>query len=168
MHASLRLVLSSIVLAGLLAACARKTAPEAPPSKAGEPPAMPNSFSIEYRMITFFPTCRGNTRVKIDGDGHVWFQRSDRDCPQGEHFSAPYPEKPKTALGQGAIRRLQRLVDDGGFFTLAPPPRGPVSDGYREELEVTLDGRTRTVTVFDGARLAGWDELKAAMLEHTR
>ena len=119
-------------------------------------------------MITFFPTCRGNTRVKVDADGHVYVQRSDRDCPKGQDFSDPYPGTPKTALGPKALGHLQRLVVDGGFFTLAPPPRGPVSDGYREELEVTLDGQTRIVTVFDGARLAGWDDLKAALLEHTR
>ncbi len=178
----LKPVLSAAVLLLILGACGRKAPPEATRPQNSDRPAPagamdpdtdastspPAPFTIEYRMITHFPTCRGNTRVKVGSDGKVWFQRSDKDCPKGEDFSAPYPGQPRAILDEAGRRRLLKRLVEGRFFDLTPPPRGPVSDGYREEIEVTYDGRTRTVTVHDGARLDGWNELKAALIEFTR
>jgi hypothetical protein len=127
----------------------------------------PAWFTLEYRMITHFPTCRGNTRVKIDRDGKVWFMRSDRDCPRGVDFSAPYPDRPKAVLSPAERDGLLDLIVKGRFLDLVAPARGAAQDGYREEIAVDLAGRQRTVVVHHGARLAGWDEVKAAVLGYT-
>ncbi|MBU1241899.1 hypothetical protein KKD52_06925 [Myxococcota bacterium] len=180
-HSLLTPFLYETALVVILAGCGQKATPEPTrpqntgmdsPAGAMEPEkpapdAQPAPFTIEYRMITYFPTCRGNTRVKVDREGKVWFQRSDKDCPRDEDFSAPYPEQPKVVLDEAGRGRLLKRIVGGGFFDLKAPPRGPVSDGYREEIEVTLEGRHLTVTVHDGARLDGWNELKSALLEFT-
>ena len=132
------------------------------------PEAKPEWFTLEYRMITHFPTCRGNTRVKVDRDGKVWSMRSDKDCPRGVDFSAPYPGTPKAELTARERARMLDLIVKGGFFDLKPPGRGDVLDGYREEIEVSLPGRQRTVVVHNGTKLDGWNQLKAAVIRYTQ
>ncbi len=144
---------------------------EKPASMQQAPPEAPVRelvpFRVEYRRITYFPTCRSNTRVRIDPDGAVYAMISDRDCPEGELFSAPWPEEPKTRLSEDRRRRLMNLILDGGFMTVEPPPRGPVSDGYREEIEVEIEGSKRTVTVHNGTKVKGWDAVRAFLVSFT-
>jgi hypothetical protein len=101
-------------------------------------------FSIEYRKITRFPTCRGNQRVKIDTGGMLFSMTNDKDCPKGVLWNGPYAA-PVGPLLAARVDALAALVADGGFFDL-PAEVGQVGhDGYREEIEVSVGGRTHAV-----------------------
>jgi hypothetical protein len=112
----------------------------APGGSAGE------ALRIEYRRIQAI-TSRGNQRVRIDADGSVYADVVTRDCPSGEHWAGPWPTEAVRTLSAADMERLRREVLSSGFLDLPAQIERPGRDGYRDELDVSVGGRSHSVAV---------------------
>jgi hypothetical protein len=117
---------------------------------------------LEYERITYHPTKRGNLRVRVEDDGAVFAQLNQRDPPVGEDWDAPWPAEPSRRLTD-APATLRRLLQQGGFFALAPVHRDDRrKDGIREVLAFHGDP-PHTVTV-DRATVPPFQQLVNSLL----
>lgn len=122
--------------------------------------------AVEYRMISQAQTCLGNTRIRVDLDGSVRAARNTRSCPRGEIWSDPYPDTPTLTLSSWQRARLMAAIDAEDVWTHATElAESSTQDGYREELDIRLGDRTRTLLAANGtsavigrvrALLQGW------------
>ena len=72
---------------------------------------------IEFRRIQAISS-RGNLRIRLAADGDLFAYQETRDCPQGEHWSAPWPAQPLRSLAGPQLQELATLLAGGGFFEL--------------------------------------------------
>ena len=125
-------------------------------------------MDIEYRMITRFPTCRGNERTRVDAVGRVWKAQNLTDCAPGEKWSTPYPAAPLRTLSPRQRARLEETVEKEKFFELAPrhtDPNKVTSDGYVEEIEVNQGGRRHQVAAENGYMPAAFRKLRQLLID---
>jgi hypothetical protein len=101
---------------------------------------------VEYRYIQAM-TCKGNRRVRIDPDGRVYADVATRDCLSGEDWNGPWPTQPVRSLSAAQMARLLREVSRSGFFDLPARIERLATDGYREELDVSVGDRRHSVVV---------------------
>ena len=99
-----------------------------------------DGLTIEYRRIGLLPTCLGNERIRIAGDGLVSHARNTVECDNGERWSAPW--RPVGTLQASDMTRLTQQVVDTGIMGLEPESIDESAEGgTREELDIALDGR---------------------------
>ena len=94
-------------------------------------------MTVEYRNIGRFPTCVGNERIRITGDGEVSHSRNTVECEAGIVWSAPW----RTAgrLDAAAMARLaQQIVDTGVLELDRESIDETAQDGKREELDIMI------------------------------
>src|SRR5438477_367705 len=107
-------------------------------------------FSVEFRRITRHPTCLGNERIKVDDHGAVFTATNQAECASGTVWSTPYPAAPRYRLTSAERDQLGHLIQTSGAMSLPPlstDPNRATTDGYREELDIVLDGRHAAVAV---------------------
>jgi hypothetical protein len=124
-------------------------------------------FEIEYRSISKHPTCRGNTRIRVDGRGAVYRATNTRDCEPGARWSEPYPAQPIRTLDERALERLARLVLTSGLLDLpahSTDPKKVTQDGSKQEIEVTLGGKTHLVSI-DNVDPAPFAAVRQALID---
>ena len=101
---------------------------------------------IEYRRIGRLPTCIGNERIRIEGDGRVLHSRNTAECEPGMLWSAPW--QTAGTLDVSALARLEQQIVETGVLQL---PAQSIDDategGKREEIDLVLDGRSYRVVV---------------------
>ena len=97
-------------------------------------------LTIEYRRIGLLPTCLGNERIRIAGDGLVSHARNTVECDNGEKWSAPW--RPVGTLEAAALTRLTQQVVDTGITGLEPESIDEAADGgTREEMDIVIQDR---------------------------
>jgi hypothetical protein len=163
--------LPRISLALVLAACGTHRAnggdgvpaseTSAPPAPSATTPAA-TTFSAEYRLISKFPTCLGNRRVKIDIQGNVFAATNQTECDKGQVWSTPYPNRPVRTLGDPERQRITVAIRSSGFLGLASRSE-EVDDGAIEEIDATIDGVTHTVRM-DNAIAPAFQQVRQALL----
>lgn len=104
------------------------------------------ALRIEYRYIQAM-TCKGNRRVRIDPDGRLYVDVATRDCLSGEDWNGPWPSEAARTLSAAEMARLRRKASRSGFFDLPARIERAATDGYREELDVSVGERRHAVVV---------------------
>lgn len=101
----------------------------------------PAAVALEYRRIGRLPTCIGNERLRVSDDGRVFHARNTAECAKGQVWSAPWRE-----IGRLDASALASLADDARASGILNEPAAAIDDtaegGSREELDLTLDGKT--------------------------
>jgi len=124
-------------------------------------------FTIEFRSITKFPTCRGNQRIKVDDQGGLYQMTNDADCPAGSAWTKPYPTQPGYQLSDDERARLGTLIETSGVLDLPPvstDPKKAPTDGHREELEIDFGGRHVVVAV-EHTDVAAFSRVRQALID---
>ena len=112
----------------------------------GEATSESPAFSLEYRMMSRFPTCLGNHRIRIDSSGAVYSVTNRSECPPGEQWSAPYPADPVRRLSRPERAALWREVEASGVMAMPDSTDSGVgTDGVIEEIEITRGSGSRIV-----------------------
>jgi hypothetical protein len=96
-------------------------------------------MELEYRSIGRLPTCVGNERIRIHGDGEVSHSRNTVECEAGSAWSAPWQSAGR--MDAASMDRLSRQIVDSGLLgssrqTIDETAQG----GRREELDLSIDG----------------------------
>ena len=121
-------------------------------------------FSVEYRLVSRMPTCRGNRRVHIDSAGAVRTAKNVVDCAPGESWSTPYPAQPARTLDAESLAALEREIESSGVLgDVASADSTTVSDGAFEEIEITRGADRRTIRVLN-PRAGPFVRARAAIL----
>jgi hypothetical protein len=97
-------------------------------------------MTLEYRRIGRLPTCIGNERIRITGDGEVSHSRNTVECESEAEWSASW----RTAgqLDAAAMARLTQQIIDTGILGLEPESIDESAEGgTREEMEIALGDR---------------------------
>jgi hypothetical protein len=118
---------------------------------------------VEYRRIQAM-TCKGNRRVRVDPDGKLSVDVATRDCPPGADWNGPWPTDPVRTLDQGERARLRDAIVASGFLELPARVEQPGTDGYRDELDVSIRARSHSVTVEHAAAPPAFAAVRAAVL----
>lgn len=105
-----------------------------------------NDFCLEFRRIQSMSS-KGNQRIRVDGDGDLFAELVTTDLPPGQEWAGPWPGRPLRHLSGAELESLQRLVVDARFAELPPNIARVGHDGFRDLLEVMLDGHVHTVVV---------------------
>ena len=94
-------------------------------------------MTAEYRNIGRLPTCVGNERIRITGDGEVSHSRNAVECEPGTVWSASW--RAVGRLDAAAMARLaQQIVDTGVLGLERESIDETAQDGKREELDITI------------------------------
>jgi hypothetical protein len=156
-----------LLVAALLLSCTNQRDNPQPPKPEPAGVAAAPVFSVEFRRITKHPTCLGNERVKVDDHGAVFTATNQADCAAGNAWSTPYPAAPRYRLSAAERDQLGRLIQSSGAMTLpalSTDPAKATSDGYREELDIVLDGRHAVVAVED-TQVAAFSRVRQALID---
>jgi hypothetical protein len=95
-------------------------------------------MGIEYRLISLFPTCVGNERIRITDDGEVSHSRNTVECERGERWSASW--RTVGRLDPRAAARLTQEIVGTGLLDLPPQSIDESAQGgKREEIDLTID-----------------------------
>lgn len=105
-----------------------------------------NDFWLEFRRIQSMSS-KGNQRIRVDTDGDLYTDLVTTDLPPGQDWAGPWAERPLRRLNGAELQSLQRLVADAGFADLPSSIARAGHDGFRDVLEVMLDGRVHAVVV---------------------
>ncbi len=105
-----------------------------------------NEFRLEFRRIQSLSS-KGNQRIRIAGGGDLYAEIVVVDLPPGQDWPRAWPGRPLRCLSADELQALRRLVADTGFADLPAQIVQAGHDGFRDELEVTFDGRVHTVIV---------------------
>jgi hypothetical protein len=161
------LVMTALVVVG----CSRSHTDAAHDRPSLAPPPAPakstTQLSLEFRRITKHATCRSNERIKVDGQGAVYTAINATDCAPGSVWSTPYPATPRYQLPPDEREELARLVQTSGALdlpALSTDPAKVTTDGYREELEIDLDGRHVVVAV-EHTEVAAFSKVRQALVD---
>ena len=143
---------------------------ESPATPASAPAVAAVDVTFELRVISKFPTCRGNSRLKLDGSGRLFRTANRTDCRKGESWSTPYPGRPVRTVSRARRAALGQLIRHSGFLDLparvvpAGPAGGATSDGALEEIEVRIDGHSHLVTC-EGPAPPAFRSVRAAIYD---
>ena len=88
-------------------------------------------------MISLFPTRIGNIRIRIEDTGvrYMKITQDNKNCDFGNAYWQDAP-----SLSVQARDQLIQLIRAEGFLTLSSAMINEMAvDGFREEIEVTLD-----------------------------
>jgi hypothetical protein len=97
-------------------------------------------LTVEYRRIGRLPTCIGNERIRIDGDGEVSHSRNTVECESDATWSAPW--RPVGRLDAAALTRLTQQIIDTGILGLDPELIDETAEGgTREEMDIAIGER---------------------------
>ena len=97
-------------------------------------------MSIEYRLVGLLPTCVGNERIRIAGDGRVSYSRNAVECDEGTIWSAAWRDV--GWLDDAALLRLREQITGSGLLELPPEAIDETAQGgRREEIDLTIDER---------------------------
>ena len=97
-------------------------------------------MSIEYRLVSLLPTCVGNERIRIAGDGRVSYSRNTVECDEGTTWSAAWRDV--GWLDDAALLRLHEQITGSGLLELPPESIGhSAQGGRREEIDLTIHER---------------------------
>ena len=118
---------------------------------------------IEFRRIQAISS-RGNLRIRLAADGDLFAYQETRDCPQGEHWSAPWPAQPLRSLAGPQLQELATLLTGGGFFELPGRIVTPGRDGFRDEIDAALGARAHSVCVERSAAPPAFARLRDALI----
>jgi hypothetical protein len=103
-------------------------------------------MSIEYRLIGLLPTCIGNERIRIAGDGRVSYSRNTVECDEGSVWSAPWRDV--GWLDDAALLRLREQITGSGLLELPLESIDEAAQGgRREEIDLTIDARKHRFVV---------------------
>ena len=119
--------------------------------------------AIEFRRIQAI-SCRGNQRIRVTPAGALFAYVETRDCPRGEHWSAPWPEQPLRRLDRGQQQELADALVDGGFFALPEQIVTAGRDGFRDEIDATLGELRHSVTIERSAAPPAFARVRAALM----
>jgi hypothetical protein len=98
------------------------------------------ALTVEYRSIGLLPTCVGNERIRIGGDGRVSYSRNIRECDEGTVWSAPWRDV--GWLDDAALVRLREQITGSGLLEVPPESIDETAEGgRREEIDLTIDDR---------------------------
>ena len=98
------------------------------------------TMSIEYRLVSLLPTCLGNERIRIAGDGRVSYSRNTAECDEGTMWSAPWRDV--GWLDDAALLRLREQITGTGLLELPSESIDEAAQGSRrEEIDLTIDQR---------------------------
>lgn len=97
-------------------------------------------ITLEYRRIGRLPTCIGNERIRISGDGEVSHSRNTVECETESEWSASW--RTVGQLDAVAMARLTQQIVDTGLLGLEPEMIDASAEGgTREEMDIALDER---------------------------
>ena len=97
-------------------------------------------MTLEYRRIRRLPTCVGNERIRITGDGRVAHSRNTVECETGALWSAPW--RSVGSLDSAALERLSQQIIATGVLDLDSESIDETTEGgTREELDIAIGGR---------------------------
>ena len=97
-------------------------------------------MTVEYRSIGRLPTCVGNERIRITGDGEVSHSRNTGECESDAIWSAPW--RPVGRLEAAGLMRLTQQIIDTGILGVEPESIDETAEGgTREELDIAIDER---------------------------
>src|SRR6476661_1198360 len=104
-------------------------------------------MTIVYRRISRLPTCIGNERIRVAGDGEVSHSRNTAECEEGSAgWSAPW--RAVGRLDAAAIARLEQQVAGTGVLELESESIDESAEGgTREEMDLAIGERDRHVVV---------------------
>jgi hypothetical protein len=96
--------------------------------------------AVEYRRIGRLPTCVGNERIRITGDGEVSHSRNTVECEPESDWSASW--RTVGTLDGAARARLTQQIVDTGILGLEPESIDESAEGgTREEMDIALGER---------------------------
>jgi hypothetical protein len=96
--------------------------------------------TLEYRRIGQLPTCIGNERIRIAGDGRVSYSRNTVECDEGTAWSAPWRDV--GWLDDAALARLREQITGSGLLELPAESIDETAEGgRREEIDLTINER---------------------------
>jgi hypothetical protein len=97
-------------------------------------------MTLEYRRIRRLPTCVGNERIRITGDGRVAHSRNTVECEAGVLWSAPW--RSVGSLDSAALERLSQQIITTGVLDLDSESIDETTEGgTREEMDIAIGGR---------------------------
>jgi len=108
---------------------------------------------LELRIINQSQTCIGNKRFKVEAAGDLYVALNQQGCDAGSLWSAQYSATPTAHLSARQLGALRDAVVSGEVMDLPAQLTDAdrvMEDGYREELDLTLDGKARSVVVAGG------------------
>lgn len=103
-------------------------------------------LSVEFRRIQSMSS-KGNQRLRIDAEGDLYADLIATDLPPGQDWPDAWPECPLRRLSEAELQTLRRLIVDVGFAQLPASLIRAGRDGFRDELDVMIDGRPHSVVV---------------------
>ncbi|MCP5247640.1 MAG: hypothetical protein H6942_03690 [Candidatus Accumulibacter sp.] len=118
---------------------------------------------IEFRRIQAI-SCRGNLRIRVAPCGALFAYVETRDCPRGEHWSAPWPGEPLRRLQHSEQQQLAEALLGGGFFALPGEIVTPGRDGFRDEIDATLGAMHHSVRIERSAAPTAFARVRAALM----
>lgn len=128
-------------------------------------PASPGAHpEVEFRRIQAI-SCRGNLRIRVARDGSLFAYVEANDCPRGQHWSAAWPEQPLRRLDCGQRQQLAEAILDGGFFALPGEMVNPGRDGFRDEIDVSVDELRHAVAIERFAAPAAFARVRALLMK---
>jgi hypothetical protein len=97
-------------------------------------------MTLEYRRIGRLPTCIGNERIRITGDGEVSHSRNTVECEPGAEWSASW--RPVGKLDAAAMARLTQQIIDTRVLESDPESIDETAEGgTRQEMDIAIGER---------------------------
>jgi len=94
---------------------------------------------IEYRRIGLHPTCIGNERIRLEGDGRLYYAKNSRECAEGQRWSDEWRFVGR--VGASALAAFLTSINESGVVNLPESTVDASAEGgKREELDVCIDG----------------------------
>lgn len=125
--------------------------PSVEPLAGADTAPLPATALVRYQVISHGPSCAGNNRFVVHGDGRLFFQqnKSGGDCDRGKPFDEPFSATPTKTMPADWVAGLKQLISEHGFFDLAAGYRAkrPGRGGAMHIMDVGLDGRSHRVVV---------------------
>lgn len=94
---------------------------------------------VEYRRIGLHPTCIGNERIRLEGNGRLSYAKNTRECAEGQLWSDELHFQGR--VGADALAALIDTIKCSGVIDLPETMVDPSAEGgKREELDLFIDG----------------------------